>query len=209
LSRLNAGREKIRKGAEHMNSYVSNSYKPEKLILSIEGGTGCNGEPFSSVRGAMDKNILILAYENPVNTTELSKALGIPMAFIEESVNSLVQSQLLKKQGDKVYTDFVIISLEEKKKALKNSKRLAHETFEKADSVFRSTVEKYKEINGFSVMNDTQLYTMAVLSTTIPFKIKAAEKAGYKHLDYKDYPVRPNYGKWITIASKYPGDFCI
>lgn len=190
-----------------MDSYVSNSYKPEKLVLSIDGSTGVSNEPFSCVKNLMDCNILILAYENPVDTTELSKALGIPMAFIEESVEKLVYAQLLKQQNGKVFTDFVIVSMEDMKKALETSKRFAHETFEKANEVFTKTVEKYKQKSGFSVMNDTQLYIMAVLSTTLSFMRNVGEKAGYQKLDFKDYPVRPNYGRWIVSASKRPGDF--
>lgn len=209
LSRLDAGREKIKKGAEHMNCYVSNSYKPEKLVFGIDGRTGTGGEPFSCVKGSIEQNILILAYENPINTTELSKALGIPMAFIEESVEKLVDAQLLKQQGGKVFTDFVIVSPEDKLRALETSKKFAQDTFEEANEVFKNTVNKYKEINAFSVMNDTQLYLMAVLSTTLPFKTKLSTEAGGNALAFDNYPDRPNYGKWIAFASKYPGDFIL
>jgi len=43
----------------------------------------------------LDQNILITAYEKPLIVSEIARALGTPMAFIEESVNNLVDAQLM------------------------------------------------------------------------------------------------------------------
>ena len=48
-SRLNKGRQQIRKGAEDMENYTKQSYEPEILRLSCSGSCGLNGEPFSLV----------------------------------------------------------------------------------------------------------------------------------------------------------------
>lgn len=49
---------------------------------------------------------------------EIAHALGIPTAYIEKAVESLVESELMQRKGNKVYTDFLITSPEEKLKYL-------------------------------------------------------------------------------------------
>ena len=207
LSRLDAGRKKVKKGVETMQSYIKNSYQPEILTIGMNGRTGQKDEPFSCVKNSIDQNILILAYEKPVTIQELSEALGIPMAFVEESVNNLVDSQLMKREGTKVFTDFIIISLKDSLIGVEISKKFAKDSFDEANSVFKNMVKKYKEIEGFSAFNDTQLYIMAVLSSRQNFTSRITMAITGKDRDFDDYPDRPNFGKWIVIGSQYPNGY--
>ena len=94
LSRLDTGRKKVKKGVEKMENYQKNSYQPELLTIGISGRTGQKDEPFSCVKDSLYQNILILAYDKPITIEDLSKALGVPMVFIEENVRELVSSEL-------------------------------------------------------------------------------------------------------------------
>ena len=207
LSRLDAGRKKVKIGVENMESYVKNSYQPEILTIGMNGRMGQKGEPFSCVKNSMDQNILILAYEKSVTVQEISEALGVPMAFIEESVNNLVNAELMKRDGTKVFTDFEMISLQDTLHDLEISKKFAKDTFDITKSVFDKMVKQYKEIEGFSAFNDTQLYIMAILSARQNYMAHIAEKVRGKDLDFNDYPDRPNYGKWIVIGTRYPSGY--
>lgn len=208
LSRLDSGRKIVRKGVETMEEYGNNSYQPEILAISINGRTGQNGEPFSCVKNSMDQNILIVAYKEPLTVTEISKTLGVPMAFVEESVDSLVKSELMKQIGTKVATDFVICSPEDRRRSVETGKRFANETFELANPVFLSMVEQYQAIGGFSSYNETQLYIQAVLSCRQSYIWRIEEGVtGRKTIDFEDYPDRPNYGKWLACGGLYPTGF--
>lgn len=208
LSRLNGGREKIRKGVKTMETYQPNSYHPEILHIGINGRTGQNHEPFSCVKNSIDQNILILAYEKPRTVLEIAQALGIPMAFMEEAVEQLVASQLMKRVGTKVATDFVIDSPKDRKKSLEAGKAFAKETFDAANPVFTRMTEQYRAIAGFSAYNDVQLYTLAVLSAQQSYIPRIeAEVSGKKPTDFSDYPDRPNYGKWVASGGRYPHDY--
>jgi RNA polymerase sigma-70 factor (ECF subfamily) len=220
LSRLDVGRKKIRKGVEKMenynsnnshnsrnshNSYNENSYCPETLTIGINGRTGQNGEPFSCINGLLDQNILITAYEKPLTISEISRALGTPMPFIEESVNKLVNTQLMTQEGTKVATGFIIKNHEDKLKAIELSKGFAKENFDKINAVIMKGVERYKDIKGFSAFNKVQKYVCAAFSMKTNIESFIYEAAmGKPTMKPDTYPDRPNYGKWIAIGSRYP-----
>ena len=111
LSRLSTGREQMRKGFEEMEQYKNQSYNPERLEISCHGKQGLHDEPWSLVAGdLMKQNILIIAYDHPVTVTEIARALGIPTPYIEAAVDELVKTELMVKNGNKVFTDFMIVS---------------------------------------------------------------------------------------------------
>ena len=61
------------------------------------------------------QNLLILAYEKPITVSDLSKAIGIPAAYIEPIVKKLVDGELMTKtDSGKVYTDFLITKPQDK-----------------------------------------------------------------------------------------------
>ena len=208
LSRLDMGRKKVKEGIENMENYTENSYRPEILTLGMNGRTGHNGEPFTCVRSAMDQNILIVAYEKPLTVQEIARALGTPMAFVEESVEKLLSAQLMKREGKKVATDFFISSWEDELKALAVAKVFARETFDRANPVIMSAVEKYGQIPGFAAFNPTQKYLCAVLSMRLAVSWRVFEAAtGLEGQDLEDYPDRPNYGKWVAMGNRYAHNY--
>ena len=57
------------------------------------------------------QNLLILAYEKPITVSDLSKAIGIPAAYIEPIVKKLVDGELMTKtDSGKVYTRYGALS---------------------------------------------------------------------------------------------------
>ncbi len=86
-SRLSAGRSQMKKGLETMET--RENYLPGQLHLSFGGAEGLKGEPMSLVDGDLiAQNLLILAYDKPLTVSELSKAIGIPVAYIEPIIKN-------------------------------------------------------------------------------------------------------------------------
>lgn len=85
-----------------------------------------NDQPHSLVNNdKIAMNLLILAYEKPVTIPELSDAIGISTAYIEPVVERLVEGELMKKVGDKVFTDFIIYNQKDSTNTLELQKKLA------------------------------------------------------------------------------------
>lgn len=119
LSRLSSGREQMRKGFIKMEQYEKQSYIPERLGVSCYGRQGFHKEPWSLVANdLMKQNILIVAYDRPVTVTDIARALGIPTPYIEAAVDELLKSELMMRSGNKVFTDFMIVSPSDRIKGL-------------------------------------------------------------------------------------------
>jgi len=194
----------VKEGIEKMNDYSENSYRPEILTIGMDGRKGQHGEPFSCVKSSLDQNILILAYDKPATVSELARTLGTPMAFVEESVNNLVDAQLMTREGRKVATNFFITSLDDMLKAVEVAKRFAAESFSRANQVIWQGVEKYEAIEGFSVFSTTQKYLCAVLSLRLNIISAVVEAITGEDPWNNDFPDRPNYGKWLAYGNHYP-----
>lgn len=208
LSRLSTGREQIRKGFDSMERYEKQSYQPERLEISCNGCMGLNNEPFSLVQSDMLKqNILIAAYEKPVTCVEIALALGIPTAYIENTVNDLVKSELMQRKGDKVFTDFMIATPEQILKSLD----VQIEFSKKHYAVIWDLVSKYiAEIK--EAVKDTSLMESERRKLEYFFVLHLFSNGIYQAVQRivpskEEYPLRPDGGKWIAFGNRYPLDF--
>jgi len=203
LSRLDAGRNIIRKGAENMKKYDEQSYNPDVLYMGMNGRPGRDNEPFSKVNGKIDKSILLLAYEKPVTTSELAQMLGVPMVFIEDSVDKLVNSELMVKQGSKVYTNFIILDDEDEMRGYKLSKEFAKDTFDEVNRIVLDMITEYRKIEGMCKFNLTQMYEYAVLNLYLNLARLHMDDDRFDTIPYSSLPERPNFGKWHIIGTRH------
>lgn len=209
-SRLDAGRKRIGKEFA-MENYTKQSYEPEELWVSCSGQSGINGEPFTLVGdNKIAMNLLILAYEKPVAVTELAKAIGIATAYIEPVVDKLVSGELLKRTGDKVYTDFIIYTEED---------RTANTALEKqiADSIYKDVWAIMDK--GFEELRGCDFYKRQTESRQVKldsfFAVRTLQHAviGVRDevygglMPFAEYPDRPNGGKWFAMGSRYPANY--
>lgn len=209
-SRLDAGRKRIGKEFA-MENYTKQSYEPENLWVTCSGSGGLDDEPFSLVGDdKITMNLLILAYEKPVTITELAKAIGIATAYIEPVIEKLVSGELMKRVGNKVYTDFIIYT---------ETDRTANIALEKqiADSIYKD-VWKIMD-NGFEELHDCDFYKRQTQSQQVKldsfFAIRTLQHAvltvrnepcgGFMPFD--EYPDRPNGGKWFAMGSRYSANY--
>ncbi|MCL2772243.1 MAG: RNA polymerase sigma factor [Oscillospiraceae bacterium] len=207
LSRLDTGRNKIKEGVAKMNNetYAKNSYEPEHLGIGINGSTGMRSEPFSTINNLLDQNVLIVAYEQPITVQEISEKMGIPAAYIEESVEKLVRNELMQKTGSKVYTDFLITTNEDAVKNIKAAQKFADDTFDNVKDIFKELFDEYRKYKIFDKFNDTQLYSYVVLLITQnSFDVI---KSQLNLIEYDDFPTRPNGGKWIASGRRSPDGY--
>ncbi len=204
-SRLSAGREHIKRGIDKMENYLSQSYEPETLYMSISGCQGLNEEPVSVTReNPIAQNILILAYDKPLTEEEIAKAIGIPAAYIEPEVEKLVKSELMKRAGKKVYSDFIIFRPEDNIKHIPGEKKLIENNFSAYWEPIKQGLEKLRNTSMYRRQNKRQCAKLEYY-----FLIHCLDKgfynAGARIYDgYQHFPDRPNGGKWIAMGHAYP-----
>ena len=208
LSRLSSGREQMRKGFEEMEKYDKQSYRPERLDVSCHGCQGFHDEPWSLVANDMMKqNILIAAYKKPITVVEISKALGIPTAYVETAVNDLLKSELMAKSGNKVFTDFMITTPEQLLRGLDVEIDLVERNYH----VLLKFINEYlDELGALPLVNSLSECKQKKLKYYFILHLfsHAIYVATQRIIPSKEeYPVRPDGGRWIAVGSRYPEDF--
>lgn len=211
-SRLNIGRQNIRKGVEDMEHYTKQSYEPDILRVCCSGESGFRQEPFSLVpySDRLAQNILILAYPRPVTEAELARSLGVPAAFVEPVVNRLVQGELMRRtDGGKVYTDFIIFTQKDRKATFDRQLALVEEHF----ALFWE-----KTAEGLSALKRRAYYGRqtehAKARLELHFCVKVLMEAHITVRDevtgtmpYAEYPYRGDGGRWIAMGLQYPAGY--
>jgi len=198
-SRLSAGRSQMKKGLETMEN--REQHLPGELWLSFGGRDGVNGEPISLVEGDLIvQNLLILAYEKPLTISELSKAIGIPAAYIEPIVKKLTGSELMvQTDSGKVYSDFLITKPQNMLNSFKSQIDFAHTHFETIWSILRQMSIKIAQLSfehKMGIEERTKLDRYAVLKALQDFQF-----FGTGTIEMPKFPKRRDGGQWFAHAT--------
>ena len=198
-SRLYAGRNQMKKGLEEMD--IKENYLPGELWLTWGGSSGLNHEPLSLIEGDLiAQNLLILAYDAPITISELSKAIGIPAAYIEPIVKKLVDGELMvQTDSGKVYTDFLITRPQNRLEKFKPQIDFAHKHFDVIWDIIERMSAKIAEmpfVKGMENEERTKLDRYAVLKALQDF-----EYFGTGKVEAPKFPMRKDGGRWLAHAT--------
>lgn len=204
-SRLATGRSQMKKGLETMET--RENYLPGKLYLSFGGSDGPNMEPISLVENDLiAQNLLILAYEKPITVSDLSKAIGIPTAYIEPIIKKLVDGELMAETASgKVYADFLITKPQDRLKNFKPQLDFVDRHF---DTIWNIIAKMSAEISGFGFVSaleskqKTELDRYAVLKALQDF-----QHCGTGKIEAPRFPKRRDGGWWFAQATAFDAGY--
>lgn len=209
-SRLSAGRERLKnelcsfKEIDNMDNYAKQSYEPIRLHISNSGNGGMNDEPRSLVQDDLiAQNLLYLAYNEPVAETELARATGIPMAYVEPVIKRLVDGELMKRIGNKLYTDFLITTGDEKNH-VPAQKQLVSDNADLFLCSVKAGLEKVRIADYYGRFTENQRDALDLY-----FMFKCLGEGVYTAFSniynaVQVFPDRPNGGKWIAFGYVLP-----
>lgn len=204
-SRLSAGRNQMKKGLETMDT--RENYLPGKMYLSFGGSEGLRGEPMSLVEeDLIAQNLLILAYEKPITISELSKAIGVPAAYIEPIIKKLIDGELMvQMDSGKVYTDFIIHKPQDSLAVFKPQLDFSHKHFDTIWDIIQRMTEK---ISGMSFVKEmgseerAKLDRYAVLKASQDF-----QHFGTNKYQAPKFPKRKDGGWWCAEATAFEAGY--
>ena len=204
-SRLSAGRGQMKKGLETMKT--KENYLPGRLNLSFGGTDGLKGEPISLVEGDLiAQNLLILAYEKPITISELSKAIGIPAAYIEPIVKKLIDGELMvETDSGKIYSNFIINNAKDILKNFELQRDFAHKHFETIWDILKRMSEKISKMLFVQNMGEearTKLDRYAVLKALQDF-----QQFGTGRIEAPKFPKRKDGGRWFAQAIAFDAGY--
>ena len=204
-SRLSAGRSQMKKGLETMET--RENYLPGRLNLSFGGSDGLKGEPISLVEeDLIAQNLLILAYDKPITISDLSKAIGIPAAYIEPIVKKLIDGELMvQMDSGKVYSDFIISKAQDILKNFEAQKNFAHKHFDTVWSIVEKMSGKISKMDFVKSMDGeerTKLDRYAVLKALQDF-----QHFGTGKIESPKFPKRKDGGWWFAQAIAFDAGY--
>lgn len=211
-SRLNMGRQHVRKGVTGMENYTKQSYEPDTLSIAISGQEGFQHEPFSLVETSdqLAQSILILAYPKPLTEAELARAMGVPAAFVEPVVKKLTAGELMKRtEGGKVYTDFILYTDQDRKAAFDKQLAAVDAHFplfweEAARGLEELRKKPYWPRQAERARTKLELNFCIKLLMNAEVSVRD-EVAG--HMPYSEYPYRKDGGRWIAMGMQYSAGY--
>ena len=206
-SRLSAGREQIKKELNNnMENYEKQSYEPINLHISNSGRCSIYGEPYTLVKNDLIvQNLLYLAYNEPVTETELAKAIGIPTAYIEPIIKKLVDGELMKRIGNKVYTDFMIYTVDDMTKHITAQKKFLEENQDLFLNPLIEGLEKLRQSDYYKRFTEHQRNALELYVMADSGGVYGAFSDIYNAEQI--FPDRPNGGQWIASGNVYrPGE---
>ena len=147
------------------------------------------------------------AEKKPITAVEIAKALGIPTPYIERAIDDLVRSELMIRSGNKVFSDFLIITPSDRSSKLEVQLTFANQQYQ---AVWNLISELFSEIDSMSwfarlscaAQIDLKYYAM------MDVLAKGQYNAVGKIVDTNEkYPERPDGGRWIAQGTRFQMDF--
>ena len=204
LSRLSAARDQIKEGLENMEKYSQISYEPQTASIGIWGNAGLKGEPFSLMRTDIEANILNLAYKNPVSVRGIADTMGMPSAYVEPIIDSLVKGELMgRTAGGLVYTRCFMQRYEDAFGDIPAQEKLADQHASGVWKIVWKHIEPLTKRDDFAEMSDKQKATMLLfVMNQMLSDIVHKSRPDSEHSS-KQPPDRPDAGRWLATVTVY------
>lgn len=204
LSRLSAARDQIKEGLENMEKYSQISYEPQTASIGIWGNAGLKGEPFSLMRTDIEANILNLAYKNPVSVRGIADTMGMPSAYVEPIIDSLVKGELMgRTAGGLVYTRCFMQRYEDAFGDIPAQEKLADQHASGVWKIVWKHIEPLTKRDDFAEMSDKQKATMLLfVMNQMLSDIVHKSRPDSEHSP-KQPPDRPDAGRWLATVTVY------
>ncbi len=185
-TRLFRARQKLKEGMYMAREFGKRSYDPERLSF-LASGNQPSGLPWSAVQRKIPVNILCEANNNPSTVEELAIELGIAAPYMEDEVDILEKSELLKKLDDGKYiTNFFIAPSECIEEVNELCEDFAYDNYKKFWHMASDFVAKhYAEFIGESTMSeqDATMFFFLELVTTVKETSDGAAWGRFKRKD--------------------------
>jgi len=204
LSRLSTARDQIKEGLENMEKYSQISYEPKTASIGIWGGTGLSGEPCTLLRSPLEANVLYLAYENPISIRGIADMLGMPCAYIEPIVNTLIEGELMgRTPGNLVYTRCFMQRYEDAFGDIPAQEAVAEKYAKEVWEIVWRHIEPLTKREAFAQMSDKQKATMLLFVMNQTLHSVVTKSHPHPENIPASPPERPNAGKWLATVTVY------
>lgn len=101
-------RQILKEGMSMERNYGQQSYNPKSLSL-LFWGSGVN-RYYHLCDSKISQNILFACYNDKLSAEQISLEIGVSLPYMEDKLTELCEYELLKKDGNRYYTNIVIFT---------------------------------------------------------------------------------------------------
>lgn len=101
-------RQILKEGMNMERNYGQQSYNPKGLSL-LFWGNGAN-RYYHLCDSKISQNILFACYNDKLTAEQISLEIGVSLPYMEDKLNELCEYELLKKDGNRYFTNIVIFT---------------------------------------------------------------------------------------------------
>ena len=101
-------RQILKEGMNMERNYGQQSYAPKSLFIAF-WGNGAN-RYFHLADSKISQNILFACYNDKLTAEQISLEIGVALPYMEDKLNELCEYDLLKKDGNRFYTNIAIFT---------------------------------------------------------------------------------------------------
>ena len=216
--RLHRARKILKEGMDMAREFGRLSYKPENIAFFMNGLPGELNEPWNYISRSLCKNILLAAYRTPSTAKALAIEVGVAMPYMEEELNCLVDATLMKKNGNKYETNFIIVSAEAQKRIYSHLQSIAPSLLETIIEALEFEIG-WKDENcpgwheGYQPLEDMKwalfLAKIDAICRSMPEEVceRIRNMIPTEKLGPWGFTPRPNKGEWDLVGMEtYEGD---
>ena len=134
-------RKILKEGMSMERSYGEQSYNPKGLSL-LFWGNGAN-RYYHLCDSKISQNILFACYNDKLSAEQISLEIGVSLPYMEDKLAELCEYELLKKDGNKYYTNIVIFTSDFSKEVNAKTARLREKI---ADMLMEAVTHHEKDV---------------------------------------------------------------
>ncbi len=101
-------RQILKEGMNMERNYGQQSYNPKGLSLLFWGNGANRYSHLCDSR--ISQNILFACYNDKLTAEQISLEIGVSLPYLEDKINELCEYELLKKDGNRYFTNIVIFT---------------------------------------------------------------------------------------------------
>ncbi|GHU37609.1 hypothetical protein FACS1894105_10060 [Clostridia bacterium] len=207
VSKLYRIRQKLKEGIEMSREFGKLSYNPENIGFVKNGMDGNNGAPWCFLSRLLAKNIILAAYRNPSTAEDLAIEMGIALPYMEDELNKLVDSELMKKNGDKYETAIFIVSAKAQERCNQYMATIAAELSALAIKTLEFRIKCYEKNGvkwheGYQDYEDMKWALLMRKVDDLYFEVVSRHKPekNYPNIGYNGHTIRPANGQWDLLG---------
>ncbi len=103
-------RQILKEGMSMERNYGQQSYNPKEMSLMFWGNGG--NRYYNLCDSKISQNILFACYNDKLTAEQISLEIGVALPYMEDKLDELYEYELLKKDGNRFYTNIVIFTKE-------------------------------------------------------------------------------------------------